>query len=236
MKLPSAQLDHILAISFDLDDTLWDCAPVIKAAEATLYDWLSRQTPRITSRCTPEQIVERRMAFAQGHPEYRVDVSHMRLESLKALFSEFSYPRELAVDAYDVFYEARSRVALYEDAVPVLTELKQQYKLSAITNGNADLKIVGIEHLFDDIQLASLTSPPKPHRHMFDQSAAALGIEVHQILHVGDNPETDVGGAQSAGASAAWFNQFHDDWPDALQPADLVINNLITLTELLRKT
>ncbi|MCX7079975.1 MAG: HAD family hydrolase, partial [Pseudomonas sp.] len=35
----------IKLITFDLDDTLWDTAPVIVSAEAVLRDWLAQQAP-----------------------------------------------------------------------------------------------------------------------------------------------------------------------------------------------
>ena len=34
-------------ITFDLDDTLWDVAPVMHGAEASLRDWLAVQAPRL---------------------------------------------------------------------------------------------------------------------------------------------------------------------------------------------
>ena len=36
-----AMHDNIRALTFDLDDTLWDNRPVLKAAEQSLYDWLA---------------------------------------------------------------------------------------------------------------------------------------------------------------------------------------------------
>ena len=36
---------NIQLITFDLDDTLWDTAPVIVSAEAVLRQWLSEHDP-----------------------------------------------------------------------------------------------------------------------------------------------------------------------------------------------
>ena len=36
----------IQLITFDLDDTLWDTAPVILSAETVLRDWLEANAPR----------------------------------------------------------------------------------------------------------------------------------------------------------------------------------------------
>ena len=132
------------------------------------------------------------------------------------------------------FYHARSQVTLYAEANPVLESLKKEFKLSALTNGNADLALVGIDHLFDDIQHASLTNPPKPDSAMFHKTASALGVEAAHILHVGDNPEADVQGGRKAGSMTVWFNQNKADWPDHLPPADFEIDNLSTLITIMR--
>ena len=43
----------IKCVTLDLDDTLWDCAPVIEAAEATFYEWLSENYPELSFECLP---------------------------------------------------------------------------------------------------------------------------------------------------------------------------------------
>lgn len=226
-------LAHIRAVSFDLDDTLWDCEPVIIQAEHILYQWFEEFTPRICQSYTPDQIRANRVDFARRHPEYKSDVTYLRTESIKALLSEFDYPRELAAEAFACFFHARSQVTLYDDAIPVLEALKRRYKTAALTNGNADLGLIGIAHLFDDIQMATLTNTPKPHRTMFDNTATALGVELDQILHIGDNPTTDVGGGNAAGTMTVWFNQHNETWPQDLPEPDIEIQRLSTLIELL---
>ena len=37
----------VKCVTLDLDDTLWDCPPVIIAAEKAFYDWLGVRFPRI---------------------------------------------------------------------------------------------------------------------------------------------------------------------------------------------
>lgn len=43
----------------------------------------------------------------------------------------------------------------------------------------------------------------KPHPRMFEAACDLLGIPAGQVLHVGDNPDADVAGAQAAGMTAA---------------------------------
>ena len=47
---------QIRALTFDLDDTLWDNRPVMLAAEQALYDWWSDNYPRIGRPYTLEEL------------------------------------------------------------------------------------------------------------------------------------------------------------------------------------
>jgi len=226
-------LSHIKAISFDLDDTLWDCAPVIDRAELKLHGWFEEHTPSLVDRYSLQDMRSYFAAYARSHPEYRADVTHLRKEAIKDLLSDCGYSRNLVEPAFASFIRVRSEVTLYENAFAVLEMLKAHYKLAALTNGNADLERVGIAHLFDDIQAASLSTIPKPHRCMFDNTASALGVELNEILHIGDNPETDIVGGQAAGAMTVWFNQHETTWPENLPKADIEINSLGKLIRLL---
>ena len=229
----AATLRDIRVISFDLDDTLWDCDPVILHAESVLYDALKSQMPRITENFSFEDVRDHRMRFGETHREYAGDVTQMRIASLKALLSDFSYPQDSAQALFDLFYRARSEVVLYSDALPVLEALGKHYKLAALTNGNADLSLIGIDQHFQDIQHASVTTPPKPARDMFDRTADKFSVTTSQILHIGDNPVADVGGASGAGAVSVWFNQHQDAWPEELPPPDIEISSLKQLIPLL---
>ena len=51
-------MNDILAITLDLDDTLWEIHPVIKRAERHLYAWLEENYPRITDLYGPSDMYE----------------------------------------------------------------------------------------------------------------------------------------------------------------------------------
>ncbi len=225
-----AQLSCVEVISFDLDDTLWPLESVLLAAEQTQYEWLERHTPEITEKFSSDSLFEWRRELLAGKPELRGDVTAMRTYSLLQLFNSFGYSTadaESMTDAlFQVFYRARSQVTLFDGALTCLQQLKQGYRLAAITNGNADLEIAGVAHLFDDARFATLKSPAKPDAYMFNQTATALGVEPRQILHVGDNPETDVGGGQQAGTLTAWFNPNGITWPADLSEPTIELSCL----------
>jgi len=51
-----APMQHIRAVCFDLDDTLWDMAPVIPRAEKRLYAWFASHCPRVLDVYTPRHL------------------------------------------------------------------------------------------------------------------------------------------------------------------------------------
>ena len=55
-------------VTFDLDDTLWECGPILLAAEEAFYDWLKRHHPRISARYTLGDLVSHRRAFVKRYP------------------------------------------------------------------------------------------------------------------------------------------------------------------------
>ncbi len=230
-------LSAVKVVSFDLDDTLWPLEQVILDAEQKQYDWIKSKASNITDELDKQQLANKRSEFLKLNPQLQGDVTAMRKHSLAALFSEYGYDEEavenMVEDVFDVFYQARSQVTLFDDALQCLQDLRKDYRLAAITNGNADLKIAGIHHLFDDIRCATLQSPPKPATHMFHACAAELDVNPIEILHVGDNIETDVGGGQAAGTLTAWYNPEGLSWPAGLTAATVQLKTLAELPQML---
>lgn len=219
--------EAIRAISFDLDDTLWECQPVIKQAEAKLYGWLQQHAPRISDVYSSEQMRERRIQLAQQQPSLQHDLSELRRISLRQHADEAGYACEpLVSEAFEVFIAARNEVVLFEDVLPVLERLRQNYPLVALTNGNADIKRIGIDHLFQDSISAEDVTLGKPDPEMFELACQRLNIQPSELLHVGDDPLRDVMGAQQAGVQALWVNRFGSSWQEYCRQPETVKNLL----------
>ena len=232
-KIPHPVLDQIRVVSFDLDDTLWYCAPAILRAEEKLYTWLEQHHPQVIARRNRDAMRELRANMYLTHPHLSADVTLMRKALLQQLFDQHENSERLVEQAFSVFYRARSEVELFAGTHELLAALQKDYKVAAITNGNASLKLVGLSDYFHDIQKASLTNPPKPESDMFDTCCKKFGIAAHEMLHVGDNPQTDIVGARNAGARTVWFNQVDANWPKELTRADFEVKSLHELQLLL---
>ncbi|MFK7995291.1 MAG: HAD family hydrolase [Granulosicoccus sp.] len=207
-------INTLRVISFDLDDTFWDCAPAIANAEQALFDWHVKHTPRITSAHNPASLAQFRSRVREQNPHLGGCVTAMRLHGLRILLDQFDYPQSLADEAFDVFYRARSEVVIYPRVIELLQSLKERYSLAAITNGNADLEHIGIAQYFDQVYAADLTLKAKPHSDMFHRCLEHFGVTGNQMLHIGDNPVADIAGGLAAGVRTLWFNQHGVDWSE----------------------
>ncbi|MDQ7075519.1 MAG: HAD-IA family hydrolase [Gammaproteobacteria bacterium] len=189
------------------------CQPVIQRAEATLYAWLQHHAGRISAGYSSEQMREVRIQLAQQQPHLQHDLSELRRVSLRQHADEAGYSQEpLVSEAFEVFIAARNEVTLFDDVLPVLAALGQVYPLVALTNGNANLKRIGIDHLFQVSICAEEVTLGKPDAQMFNLACERLQLAPSSLLHVGDDPLRDVWAAQQAGLQAVWMNRFAAPW------------------------
>ena len=222
-------------VSFDLDDTLWPCKPVIRRAEAVLYQWLREHAPRVTEAMSPEAMREARSAFMREHPELVHDLTLVRLRTLEEAMARHGYPASLAEAATAVFRAARNQVEPWDDVVPVLERLRQDYLLVSVTNGNAQVEETPLRGLFHLNLTAAEVGAAKPDPAIFRAAAEWAGVAPEQMLHVGDDPERDVLAARRAGLHQAWIRRTADlVWPFLEHsPPELVFESLESLAELL---
>ena len=226
-------MDGIRTITLDLDDTLWDITPVIRRAETRLREWLAERYPRVVDMHQPEDIVELRAQVFAEHQDRSHDLTFIRCEVLARMGVAAGYGDDFVDEAFAVFDKERNTVELFPEVRPALESLSSRYTLVAVTNGNARLDRIGIDHFFHDVVSARSAGAAKPARPIFDAAVSVGGAAAHETLHVGDHPEFDVNGARSAGLRTAWLNRNGHEWPDSFEPPDRTISNLRELDELL---
>ena len=218
-------LDDVRAIAFDLDNTLWDVEPVLARAEAALHAWLAEHGPRIVQRLTPQAMRRAREELAQREPHNAHDVTYLRLTALSAHARAHGYEESLAHAAFAVFLAARNEVEVFADVVPALARLRRRFKLGSLSNGNADLRRIGLDQLFAVSLNAREVGAAKPERRCFEQLASELDCRTREILYVGDEPLLDVVAARAAGFGTVWMNRRALPWPQELAPADLNVSD-----------
>jgi putative hydrolase of the HAD superfamily len=195
------------AILFDLDDTLWPIAPVIAQAETTLHAWLAEHAPKVAQRFTIDELRAHRMALLAEQPALRLDLGKLRRAGLEAAFAHVGEDHAHIDAAMRHFAAARNAVTPYEDVLPGLLKLKQRLMLGTITNGNADLDVVGLAHHFTVSLAAAHFGRGKPDAAIFLAACEAMGVAPQEAVYVGDDLQLDVQGAQLAGLRAVWMNR-----------------------------
>lgn len=195
------------AILFDLDDTLWPIAPVIAEAELTLHAWLAEHAPRVARQFSIAELRARRLALLAARPELHVDLASLRRAGLQAAFAELGEDDTHVDGAMRHFLAARNAVRPYDDVLPALAKMKDRLVLGSITNGNADLEVVGMAHHFKVSLAAAHFGSAKPDPAIFLAACAALGVAPAETAYVGDDLKLDVEGAQRAGLRAVWMNR-----------------------------
>ena len=221
------------AVAFDLDNTLWDVGPVIVRAEQSLHAWLRANCPRITERLSAEDMLAARERLARSEPHNAHDFTYLRIAALAAHARECGYEQAVAERAFEVFFTARNDLQPYPDVRPALERLLLRYALASLSNGNADLQLIGLARFFSVSLNARQIGVAKPHLRCFRQLAADLRVQPRNILYVGDDPFLDVQAARAAGLRTAWMNRSRAPWPAELAPADLNVADCMQLADLL---
>jgi 2-haloalkanoic acid dehalogenase type II len=222
----------IKALTFDLDDTLWDVWPVVERAEELLQDWLVAHYPRIPERLTPLELRELSSEVSAARPDKAHDRTWLRKAALNLAAQRAGYQAFDVESAFAVFFMARNAVEPFAEVRPVLERLSQRYQLASLSNGNADLRLIGLDDLFVFSLNAIDIGAAKPDPLLFEEARRRLAARPEQIVHIGDDPEHDVFGAAQAGFRTVWVNRPNRAWPGG-QRADAEIASLDELEPVL---
>lgn len=221
----------IAAITLDLDDTLWPFAPIATHIDQVLDDWLKAHSPATAARFPIPAMQALRVKTWQAHPELAHDLSALRRITLEAAFRASGESLDLVTPAYDAFYAARNQVTFYDDALEGLQRIAARFPVGALTNGNADLQAIGIDHLFAFQLGAREHGAAKPQASIFHAACQQLGLPPERVLHVGDHIELDVAGAQRAGLRGCWINRIDAHWNHPELQPDLQFDTLTGLAD-----
>jgi putative hydrolase of the HAD superfamily len=225
----------IKLITFDLDDTLWETAPAIVSAEAKLREWLAANAPKL-GPVPVEHLWEIRSRLIEEDPAFKHRISALRRKVLFHALEDAGYghaeAHELADQSFEVFLQGRHQLDIFPEVVPTLEILTKSYTLGVVTNGNADVRRLGLADYFAFALCAEDLGVGKPDPAPFVEALKRGNADASQAVHVGDHPGDDIAGAQQAGMRAIWYNPGGKQW-EAEKTPDAEINSLTQLPELL---
>jgi len=114
-------------------------------------------------------------------------------------------------------WELHDHFTLYEDALPVLAELREHgLRIGLVSNGSRDLLEFVRHHALDvDVAIGSRAfGRTKPHPSIFREALAALDTAPEDAAMVGDSYEDDIEGARALGMQAFLLDR-EERFPDA---------------------
>ena len=218
----------IKCIAFDLDNTFWECDPLIIKGEELFYQWLQEFYPQISDKLTADALVKHRMEYIQAQPHRHYDLTSLRKDWMRHIAEhigeinnqdEEDFESNFVEKGFQVFWQQRNNVVFYDGVIPMLEKLSKKYSLGVITNGNADVNYIGIGDYFDFTLSSQDAGVAKPHEDIFLQALQLADSTIESTVYVGDDPKCDVIGPQNIGMRAIWYNPTLKPWPGGKIPA-----------------
>ena len=223
---------QILALTLDLDDTLWPVLPALERADLAVDAWLQQHYPDVARAWPIAAMRELRAQVAAERLDLAHDFTTQRQLTLQHVFASCGIAAAPVDALWEIYFAARNSVELYPDSLPALERITARWPLASLTNGNADLQRIGIHTHFAHHICARDSGVAKPDPRIFLAAAERLGVAPAQILHVGDDPVMDVAGARDAGLRTAWINRGGESWPSELgAPPELDLPDLSALAD-----
>lgn len=219
------------ALTLDLDDTLWPVWPTIRRAEAALQAWLQAQAPATVALHDAAALRLIRQQVQHDRPDWAHDLSALRRETIRRALLAAGDDPALAGPAFEVFFDERQRVELYDDVLPALARLAARWPIVALSNGNADVhRVPGLGQHFRAALSARDLGVGKPAAMAFAEACRRAGSSPAFTLHIGDDGALDVDGALAAGLQAAWLRR--PGLPHLAQPQGQAQHVVASLAEL----
>nr|WP_300313953.1 HAD family hydrolase [Halomonas sp.] len=220
----------IKALTFDLDDTLWDNDGVMHRTEHGHFEWLvselalwqQRRGEPLTPPISLQDYQRERVALGKRCWARRGDFTWLRERTLAHLLEESGLNRASAhlwaALAMNHFHALRVKVTPFPGVDDMLGRLRQSYRLGSITNGNVAFQRIPLSRHFQHRIAAGELLAPKPDPRPFLAMLALLGVKPHETLHIGDSWEEDVIPALRLGMQAVW-----------IAPTELLVNDPLPL-------
>jgi len=198
----------IEAIIFDLDDTLVDRNASMRWALAEQYDKFKEYFLGINKTDYVNEIVDLQ--------------KHGYINTIIAYNEYYEKHNAKGLTVQDLNDDINSRYGiktiLFDNVIEILELLKNEYRLSIITNGKIEwqyrkIKQSGLKQYFEVITISEEVGYEKPDRNIFNICLQKMGIKPENSIYIGDNPEMDIKPALGLGMKTIWKDNGYFDKP-----------------------
>ncbi len=216
------------AVFFDLDNTLY-----------VTRNYYLGSFNEISSYLSSKYSVDKNQVY-QFLANLWQEKSSMYSHLFDDLIKEQNLDTEIISELLKIFnnYEIKKE-DLYDDVIPTLTKLKDDYNIGLITDGTVlrqrrKIKTLDIEKFFDVIVFTK-NFEPKPSSKAYIEALNKIKIKSNFTTYVGDNPILDFKGAKEVGMKTIRIKrgEFRDIKNN--DDVDYTIKNLLELEKILQK-
>ena len=194
-------------VSFDLDGTLWEFAPMMDGALQLSIEALATRAPEVAARLTVDDLHAHRAAVVETQEG---TLGELRVASFIRALAEHGVEDPWLAEwwAAELMRARVMAVEIHDDVLPAVERLRAGGRtVGVITNGNFPFAELDLAPLFAFVVHAEDVGGAKPGPEPFAQALRLGGGEPAGWVHVGDDLEIDVAGAQAFGMRGVWVNR-----------------------------
>ena len=206
-------------IFFDLDHTLWDFDSNSYSTLSFLY--YKYELDKKLAATLDEFYVEYMKINNELWHLYdhgKIQKEDLRVTRFIRVFKLFGFVNNRLAASIDGEYISicPTKGGLIEGTVDVLTYLEKKYQLHIITNGFIEIqgikiKTSNIDQFFKTVTTGECAERNKPAPQIFSLALERAKASIQESIFIGDNPITDIKGANEFGMKTIWFNSRNMD-------------------------
>lgn len=225
-------MPKLLAIAFDLDDTLYPEREYALGGFRAVAEWAEAALG-----------IPQRQVYAELQGLFE---SGVRRNSFNRwLVGHGFLPDSRLGDMLNHYRQHVPELAPFPGVIELLETLYGSYRLAILTQGyragqRSKIKALAVEHYFETILILDETEREqwKPSRRAFERLLAQLKLRSDEVAYVGDNPEKDFYGARQLGIRTVRVRRpggehAHKEPIDPSYAPDLEVNEFSALPEAL---
>jgi HAD superfamily hydrolase (TIGR01509 family) len=235
----------IKAITFDFWSTLFkDTGDIGKNRHVWRIENMAKGLAKAGWMGSPAEILAAIEIASNRGTEIRLkgEVDFLPEEQIELIFKQLavSPSKEVFEEVLRAYTKASGEFppAPMPGTIETVKELSKKYPIGLISNTGITpgsvlrtvLEGAGIIDCFKVLTFSNEVNLVKPNPEIFKLTAKGLGVDVRDTVHIGDDFEADVVGAQGVGASGIWLNPKEDSKQGK---AFAVIKELTELQEIL---
>lgn len=202
-------IEHIF---FDLDHTLWDYDRSAQETLLEIYKDFDMEAKGIREKKFINAFHDVNNKLWQKYNDGLIDREEIKNDRFREVLKIVGIDTTYSKQASEYFINnCSSKTYLMPDALMALRYLEGKYEMHIITNGfdvaqDLKMKNSGIHKFFNVVVTSETANSRKPSPEIFELSLNRAKADKTNSIMIGDNPKTDIQGAQDFGIKTVFYN------------------------------